>query len=113
MRLLHLGPDYVGGGAPARARRGVRCRRPRIHERQYLPLRRLPEHRPGHPAGAARARRELTMQVFDLVQVTDAPAAIAAGAASPTAQQGASVRFLAGGTTLVALMKLNVEYPDR
>jgi xanthine dehydrogenase YagS FAD-binding subunit len=39
------------------------------------------------------------MQVFDLVQVTDAPAAIAAGAASPTAQQGASVRFLAGGTT--------------
>ena len=53
------------------------------------------------------------MQVFDLVQVTDAPAAIAAGAASPTAQQGASVRFLAGGTTLVDLMKLNVEYPDR
>jgi xanthine dehydrogenase YagS FAD-binding subunit len=53
------------------------------------------------------------MRVFDFVQVSDAPAAIAAGAASPTAQQGASVRFLAGGTTLVDLMKLNVEYPDR
>ena len=32
---------------------------------------------------------------------------------SPTAQQGASVRFLAGGTTLVDLMKLNVEGPER
>jgi xanthine dehydrogenase YagS FAD-binding subunit len=53
------------------------------------------------------------MRVFDFLQVSDAPAAIAAGAASPTAQQGASVRFLAGGTTLVDLMKLNVEYPDR
>ena len=30
-----------------------------------------------------------------------------------TAQQGASVRFLAGGTTLVDLMKLDVERPDR
>jgi xanthine dehydrogenase YagS FAD-binding subunit len=42
--------------------------------------------------------------------VTDVPAAIAAGAASPTAQQGASVRFLAGGTTLVDLMKLINRY---
>ena len=35
------------------------------------------------------------------------------GAQANTAQQGASVRFLAGGTTLVDLMKLDVERPER
>jgi xanthine dehydrogenase YagS FAD-binding subunit len=39
--------------------------------------------------------------------------AIVAGAASQTAQQGAQVRFLAGGTTLLDLMKLDVEKPAR
>jgi xanthine dehydrogenase YagS FAD-binding subunit len=53
------------------------------------------------------------MQSFDLVRASDRPGAVAEGAASPTAQQGASVRFLAGGTTLVDLMKLGVERPDR
>jgi xanthine dehydrogenase YagS FAD-binding subunit len=53
------------------------------------------------------------MQSFDLVRASDSAAAIAAGAESDTAQQGASVRFLAGGTTLVDLMKLGVERPER
>ncbi len=53
------------------------------------------------------------MQSFDFVRAADASAAVAAGAQSHTAQQGASVRFLAGGTTLVDLMKLGVEHPDR
>jgi xanthine dehydrogenase YagS FAD-binding subunit len=53
------------------------------------------------------------MRSFDLVRASDRPAAVAEGAASHTAQQGASVRFLAGGTTLVDLMKLGVERPDR
>jgi xanthine dehydrogenase YagS FAD-binding subunit len=53
------------------------------------------------------------MQSFDLLRAPDAAAAIAAASGSPTAQQGASVRFLAGGTTLVDLMKLGVETPDR
>ncbi len=53
------------------------------------------------------------MQTFDLVRASDRPAAIAAGAESATAQQGASVRFLAGGTTLIDLMKLGVERPER
>jgi xanthine dehydrogenase YagS FAD-binding subunit len=53
------------------------------------------------------------MQSFDLVRASNRPAAVAEGAASRTAQQGASVRFLAGGTTLVDLMKLGVERPDR
>lgn len=51
------------------------------------------------------------MRTFEYVRVKDEPGAIAAAAKSKTAQQGASVRFMAGGTTLVDLMKLNVEQP--
>ncbi|ODV09679.1 MAG: FAD-binding molybdopterin dehydrogenase [Rhodanobacter sp. SCN 68-63] len=51
------------------------------------------------------------MQAFTFLRATDARQAIDAGAHSPTAQQGASVRFVAGGTTLLDLMKLNVETP--
>jgi xanthine dehydrogenase YagS FAD-binding subunit len=53
------------------------------------------------------------MKSFAFIRPGDSAAAIAAQAESPTAQQGASVRFLAGGTTLVDLMKLNVEGPQR
>src|SRR5258708_20784073 len=53
------------------------------------------------------------MHTFEFIRADDASAAIADGAKSPTTQQGASVRFLAGGTTLVDLMKLNVEAPQR
>ena len=53
------------------------------------------------------------MQSFQFLRAADADAAIAAASQSPTAQQGASVRFLAGGTTLLDLMKLGVETPDR
>jgi xanthine dehydrogenase YagS FAD-binding subunit len=44
------------------------------------------------------------MKTFSFVRPPDAAAALAA--------QGANVRFLAGGTTLVDLMKLNVETPE-
>ncbi len=53
------------------------------------------------------------MQAFEFLTARDASAAIAAGAKSSTAQQGASVRFVAGGTTLLDLMKLNVERPGQ
>jgi xanthine dehydrogenase YagS FAD-binding subunit len=53
------------------------------------------------------------MKQFELERVSDPSAAIAAASVAATAQQGASVRFLAGGTTLVDLMKLGVEHPDR
>lgn len=53
------------------------------------------------------------MQAFTFLRATDARQAIDAGARSPTAQQGASVRFVAGGTTLLDLMKLNVETPGQ
>jgi xanthine dehydrogenase YagS FAD-binding subunit len=51
------------------------------------------------------------MQAFDFQRAADVRTAVAAGAKSGTAQQGANVRFVAGGTTLLDLMKLNVERP--
>ena len=53
------------------------------------------------------------MELFQLSRADDMRDAIVAGAASQTAQQGAQVRFLAGGTTLLDLMKLDVEKPAR
>ncbi len=53
------------------------------------------------------------MHAFDFMRPGDAEAAIRAAAQTKTAQQGADVRFLAGGTTLLDLMKLNVETPAR
>ena len=53
------------------------------------------------------------MHTFEFIRPTDATAAIAAAAQSKTAQQGADVRFMGGGTTLIDLMKLNVEIPAR
>ncbi|MFM0392052.1 FAD binding domain-containing protein [Paraburkholderia phytofirmans] len=53
------------------------------------------------------------MEIFQLSRASGVRDAIATGATSATAQQGAQVRFLAGGTTLLDLMKLNVERPTR
>src|SRR5689334_20949196 len=53
------------------------------------------------------------MHTFEFIRPTDSQAAIAAAAQSKTAQQGADVRFMGGGTTLIDLMKLNVETPAR
>jgi xanthine dehydrogenase YagS FAD-binding subunit len=53
------------------------------------------------------------MHTFSLVRPANPDAAIASAAEAKTAQQGADVRFIAGGTTLVDLMKLNVETPSR
>jgi xanthine dehydrogenase YagS FAD-binding subunit len=53
------------------------------------------------------------MESFAFLRAADAAAAIAAASRAATAQQGASVRFLAGGTTLIDLMKLGVETPDQ
>ena len=53
------------------------------------------------------------MHIFEFIRPKDSAAAIAAAAQSKTAQQGADVRFMGGGTTLIDLMKLNVETPER
>jgi xanthine dehydrogenase YagS FAD-binding subunit len=51
------------------------------------------------------------MDMFRFTKAVDVSQAIQAGAKSNTAQQGAQVRFVAGGTTLLDLMKLDVERP--
>jgi xanthine dehydrogenase YagS FAD-binding subunit len=53
------------------------------------------------------------MHIFEFIRPKDSVAAIAVAAQSKTAQQGADVRFMGGGTTLIDLMKLNVEIPAR
>jgi xanthine dehydrogenase YagS FAD-binding subunit len=53
------------------------------------------------------------MKTFEFSRPADSAAAIASAAQATTAQQGAEVRFVAGGTTLLDLMKLNVETPVR
>jgi xanthine dehydrogenase YagS FAD-binding subunit len=53
------------------------------------------------------------MHTFEFERATDSAAAVATAAQAKTAQQGADVRFVAGGTTLLDLMKLNVETPER
>src|SRR5437588_4792298 len=53
------------------------------------------------------------MKIFEFTRPPDAGAAVATAGHAKTAQQGADVRFIAGGTTLVDLMKLNVETPAR
>src|SRR3954463_4987311 len=62
-------------------------------------------------AATGTPERNCSMQTFELLTVTTVQEAVKAQAASPTAQQGAAVRFIAGGTNLVDYMKLNVESP--
>src|SRR6267154_6071750 len=52
------------------------------------------------------------MKTFQLTRAADNAQAIASAAKATTAQQGAEVRFIGGGTTLIDLMKLNVEQPQ-
>ena len=53
------------------------------------------------------------MHPFELIRAIDVTQAIQGAAESSTAQQGAQVRFVGGGTTLIDLMKLNVEKPQK
>jgi len=52
------------------------------------------------------------MKTFALTRASDSGQAIATAAKATTAQQGAEIRFIGGGTTLIDLMKLNVEQPE-
>jgi xanthine dehydrogenase YagS FAD-binding subunit len=53
------------------------------------------------------------MHTFEFIRPADSREAVATAAQAKTAQQGADMRFVAGGTTLLDLMKLNVETPAR
>ncbi len=53
------------------------------------------------------------MDLFQYTKATSIAQAKEIGRRAKTAQQGADVRFIAGGTTLLDLMKLDVERPTR
>lgn len=53
------------------------------------------------------------MNQFEFHRATTLAQAVQSGAKSGTAQMGADVRFVAGGTNLVDLMKLDVEQPKQ
>src|SRR3989344_7965723 len=116
MRLLHPGPDLFGGCGAGRDRGGRsepchrrpdrctssdRARTARADERQYLPLRRLFEHR----RRDRRCRGGQGMKSFTYERAATPAAATAAFAKTKGA------RFIAGGTNLLDLMKLEIESP--
>lgn len=51
------------------------------------------------------------MKTFAFTRADDSAQAITTASKATTAQQGADIRFIGGGTTLLDLMKLNVEQP--
>ena len=53
------------------------------------------------------------MKSFEYSRAANTQDAVRSGAQSGTAQQKATVRYVAGGTTLIDLMKLDVEQPSR
>src|SRR5438034_1096004 len=116
VRILHVRPDHVGRCIAQGTLRSRRCGGEGTDERQHLPMRRLCQDRGRDPTNSqkhlATSRSDL-MHTFEFVRPADAAAAVTAAAQASTAQQGADVRFVAGGTTLLDLMKLNVETPAR
>src|SRR5213082_4050730 len=107
MRLLHLWTDHVGRRALARTMRARGRGRERIHERQHLSLRCVSKHR----GRDSKCTKKIRMRIFALNHTTDPAQAVATASKAKTAQQGAEIRFIGGGTTLIDLMKLNVEQP--
>src|ERR1700758_986934 len=117
MRLLHVGSNlFRHGDAQRESRRRAklrhresggsaasldRCRDPRTDERQYLPLRRLSEHRGRHQTSGGSAN----MKAFTYERANSLTDAAAASAKS-------GAKLIAGGTNLLDLMKLQVETPN-
>src|SRR5215470_4526593 len=116
MRVLHARPDLLSRRAPLRIpgrlaelrdggcrdRAGPdRCRNRRTDERQHLPVLRLSQHRRSHPRSG---RGGPSMKPFRYERASEIASACAL-AAQPT------VKFIAGGTNLVDLMKLQIEAP--
>src|SRR5438046_1673448 len=108
MRLLYLWTDHVGRRALERTMRARGRGRERIHERQHLSLRCVSKHR----GRDSKCTKKIRMKIFALNHTTDPAQAVATASKAKTAQQGAEIRFIGGGTTLIDLMKLNVKQPQ-
>src|SRR5438105_5385806 len=75
---------------------------------------RVSKHRRGNSECATKHEpAEGRMKPFELTRADDPGQAIAVAEKANTAQQGADIRFIAGGTNLVDYMKLNVETPRK
>src|SRR6266550_2194624 len=75
---------------------------------------RVSKHRRGNSERATKhGPAEGRMKPFELTRADDPVQAIAVAEKANTAQQGADIRFIAGGTNLVDYMKLNVETPRK
>src|SRR5262245_16958586 len=100
MWLLHTRTNLLGGRADRGRQSKIRRRHPRAHEWQHLPVRRVHQHRCGNPAGD-----EAVMINFQYTRAHDVAGAIAQIA------DNAGAKFIAGGTNLIDLMKMDVERP--
>ena len=100
--------DEIKAGIPSHASGDLmrsaasdRRRVPRADERQHLPVRRLFQHR----RCDHRSRREAGMKPFTYERAKSPAEAAAAAARMPGS------KFIAGGTNLLDLMKLQIEAP--
>ena len=97
-----LGANLFGGRVDRGGQGEERGRNPRAHERQHLPLRRLHQHCHGNSASD-----EAVMINFQYVRAHDVAGAIRQIAGDTNA------KFVAGGTNLIDLMKMDVERPTK
>ena len=81
-------------------------------ERQYLQVRCLSQYPFGNQDVQTIHQGEI-VKLFAYSKQNELQGAVADTASARTAQQGADIRYIAGGTTLIDLMKLNVETPDK
>src|SRR5262245_12571215 len=106
MWLLHAGTDHVGCRLSASRQGRHRGGDQRVHERQSLPLRGLSQHRRCNPRREVEDGEEL-MRPFSYQRLLH-PRYV-------TTLHNVSSRdaYIAGGTTLLDLMKLDVMHPER
>src|SRR6266403_470568 len=102
MRLLHARSNLLGGRADCGGQSENCGGHPRAYERQHLPLRRLHQHRRGDPASDGAI-----MINFQYARAHDVRDAVRQIAGDPNA------KFIAGGTNLIDLMKMDVERPTK
>ena len=115
VRLLHAGADHVGGRL--RAAKATPATTPNIREYMSGNLCRCaayPQHRRRDQAGRSRRWRSLSRCAPSSISAPTTRRAPSRAARRPQRRRpGAAAQFLAGGTTLLDLMKLDVMRPER
>src|SRR5262249_11309566 len=101
VRVLHAGDGDGRGVAPGRESVAHRRSSARRAGRQLVPVHRLPQHRRGSSRGG-----EMIPAPFDYVRADSADAALAS-----LGEHGDEAKLLAGGQSLLPLMKLRLATP--